>query len=89
MVEEPDLAIWLDAPLDVRAERVADREQESVATARDRIAERAESEATRYHQIHGIDIADLSIYDLVIDTATWGEDAVNDLVALAVERLDG
>jgi len=30
--------------------------------------EREHSEATRYREFHGIDIADQSIYDLVIDT---------------------
>ena len=32
------------------------------------MVEREQSEAKRYGEIHGIDIADLSIYDLVLDT---------------------
>lgn len=83
--EYADLRLWLDAPLDVRAARIADREEKSVGQAREETQARAESEALRYQEYYGIDIEDLSIYDLVINTARWSPDGV---LALATQAAD-
>ena len=83
--EYADFRIWLDAPLEVRAARIADREDKSVETAREETNARAESEALRYQQYYTIDISDLTIYDLVINTARWGPDGV---LSLAVDAID-
>jgi cytidylate kinase len=86
--EYADLRIWLDAPIDVRAARIADREEKPVAQAREETEARADSEARRYQEYYGIDIDDLAIYDLVVNTARWGPDGVLDLAASAVDRYD-
>ena len=86
--EYADLRIWLDAPLAVRAERIADREGKAVDTAREETQARAESEALRYEEYYGIDIDDRSIYDLVVNTARWGPDGVLDLTKQAVEEYE-
>jgi len=82
------LRLWLDAPLPVRAERIADREDKSVETARQETEARAESEALRYREYYGIDIDDLSIYDLVVNTARWSAAGVRELVVTAVDSYD-
>ena len=86
--EHADLRFWLDAPLDVRAERIAEREDKTVAKARTTTKRREQSEAKRYKQLYDVDIEDLGIYDVVINTARWGEMVVPDLLAEAVERYD-
>ncbi len=86
--EYADLRLWLDGPLDVRAERIAEREEKSVEQAREETQARAESEALRYEEYYGIDIDDLGIYDLVINTARWGPDSVTDIALQAVETYD-
>jgi cytidylate kinase len=86
--DHADFRVWLDAPLDVRAERVADREGKSVAEAREESAARQSSEADRYREYYAIDIADLTIYDLSINTARWNADAVLDMLVTAVEEYD-
>jgi cytidylate kinase len=86
--EHADLRFWLDAPLDVRAERIAAREDKTVAEARAVTKRREQSEAKRYQELYDIDIAELGIYDVTINTARWGEMAVPDLLANAVERYD-
>ncbi|MFB6161885.1 MAG: (d)CMP kinase [Halococcoides sp.] len=83
-----DLKLWLKAPESVRIERIAEREDKSVATAREETRARTESEAQRYADLYEIDIHDLSIYDLVIDTARWGPEAMTDLATAAVEAYD-
>jgi cytidylate kinase len=86
--DHADLRYWLDAPLDVRAARIADREDKAVATAREETATREDSEAGRYREYYGIDIADLTIYDLVLNTGRWGPEGVVDLLALAATAHD-
>ena len=83
-----DFRIWLDAPLDIRAERIADREDKAVETAREETVERADSEALRYREYYGVDIDDLGIYDLSLNTARFSPGAVLDVVIAAVEAYD-
>jgi cytidylate kinase len=84
--DHADLKCWLDAPLDVRATRIADREDAPVADAKAETRTRAESEARRYREYYGIDIDDHSIYDLVVNTARWSPDGVLAIVREATER---
>ena len=86
--EHADLRLWLDAPVDVRARRVADREDKPVDVARRETLERAESERKRYREYYGIDVTDLSIYDVVLNTSRWNLDAVLDILTTAAEAYD-
>lgn len=86
--EYADLKVWLDAPLDVRAARIAEREGKPVADARAETETRETSERTRYREYYDIDFADRSIYDLAVNTARWDSDAVTRLVVEAVECYD-
>jgi len=86
--EEADMKFWLDAPLDVRVDRVADREDKSRETARQESTERATSEAKRYEEYYGIDIEDRSIYDLVINTARWDPEAEITIALAAIDAYD-
>jgi len=83
-----DLKFWLDAPRSVRVDRVAEREDKSVESARTETAERAESEARRYREYYGIEIDDRSIYDVVINTGRWGPENVAEIALTAVESYD-
>jgi cytidylate kinase len=82
--EHADLRIWLDAPIDIRVERIADREDKSLEQAREETQARSESEKRRYTEYYNIDFDDLSIYDLVVNTARWGPDGVVGLVVDAI-----
>ena len=86
--EHADLKVWLDAPLDVRAARIADREGKAVATAREETETREASERSRYLDYYDIDFDDRSIYDLGLNTARWSPDACVEIVLGAVEAYD-
>jgi cytidylate kinase len=86
--ETADLRIWLDAPDDVRARRVAEREAKPVDVAREETLERARSEAHRYREYYDIDIHDRSIYDVVLNTARWSPETVLDVLTASVEGYD-
>jgi cytidylate kinase len=83
--EYADLRVWLDAPLDVRADRIADRENKPLEEVLEETRARAASEAQRYREYYGIDIEDRSIYDLTVNTARWEADACLSFVLSAAE----
>ncbi|PSP39103.1 cytidylate kinase [Halobacteriales archaeon SW_8_65_20] len=80
-----EFRIWLDAPLDVRATRVADREDKDPELARTETEARADSEAKRYADYYDIDIEDLSIYDLVLNTARLGEKGMIEPIVAVID----
>lgn len=86
--EHADVSIWLKAEDRVRAERVAEREDVTVDEALEESRQRESSEAKRYSDLYDIDIDDLSVYDLVIDTERWNADAVAEIAGEAVAELD-
>jgi len=62
--------IWLDAPLDVRARRTAERDGISLEDAKEKIRKRERSEREGWKKIYGIDYFQLKkMADLVLDTS--------------------
>jgi len=86
--DHADLRFRLDAPLSVRGARIADREEKDADAAAEETEAREASEAKRYEEYYGIDIGDRSIYDLSMNTARWGEEAMVDLLAGAIDAYD-
>lgn len=64
-----DIKIYLTAPLKERARRIAEREGKRLEDAMRELQVREESNRRRYLEIYGIDITDLSIFDIVINTS--------------------
>lgn len=83
------LRVYMDADLDERAKRVAEREGGTVEQRRTEILEREACEAKRYLAYYGIDIADRSIYDLVVDTTHLTPQEVADAIVRATEAKYG
>ena len=77
---EADLKLWLVTPFDVRSERIAERESKSVDQAKEEIISREKSEALRYMDIHNIDISNMDIYDLIINTDTFDPEKVSEII---------
>lgn len=77
---EADLKLWLITPFDVRAKRIADRENKTVDLAKKEIIIREESEALRYKDIHDIDISSMDIYDLVINSGSFSPEQIADII---------
>ncbi|SDA38437.1 (d)CMP kinase [Methanobrevibacter millerae] len=77
---EADLKLWLVTPFDVRSSRIAERESKSVEVAKEEIITRENSEALRYMDIHNIDIKNMDIYDLIINTGTFDPEQVSEII---------
>ncbi|WP_193308847.1 (d)CMP kinase [Halorubrum halophilum] len=86
--DHADFRFWFDAPLAVRADRIADREEKSVERARTETERREASEGKRYEELYGIDIDDLSIYDAAYNTARWNPDRFLDVLVATVEAYE-
>ncbi len=83
---DADFKIWLMTPIDVRAERICIREDKSLETVKYEIEERSASEKKRYQEIYDIDINDLGIYDLIINTSTFDEDATANIILESINE---
>ena len=77
---EADLKLWLVTPFDERSSRIAERESKSVDVAKEEIITRENSEALRYMDIHNIDIKNMDIYDLIINTGTFDPEKVSEII---------
>ncbi len=81
--EHADLRIWLDAPDEVRVNRIEDREE---TEAEMRVRE--VSEAGRYQAYYDIDVDDREFYDLMINSSRWSKEGVFTLIKTAIEQYD-
>lgn len=86
--EHADLRIWLHAPIEIRAARIASREAWTTAEAAAKTKAREASERRRYASYYDIDFTDTSIYDLALNTGRWSEDAVIEMLIDAIESYD-
>ncbi len=84
---QADLKVWLDAPLEVRAARVAGREGHDPDAARDELLTRERSEWSRYRALYGIDITDRAPFHLVVDTSRWPPEAMAEALVLLTRGL--
>ncbi len=81
---DADLKIFLKTGQKVRAERISQRESKLFEDALQETRVREESEARRYRKYYNIDINDLSVYDLVVDTGKFNEQGTFSIVMAAV-----
>jgi cytidylate kinase len=71
MAEDPDIRIFVTCPFDERVKRIAVREGRENAEVEKETRAREDSERKRYLEYYGIDINDLSIYDVVLNTSLF------------------
>ena len=75
----PDLKVWLKAPLDERVKRIAKRdslEGMSFETIKEKIEGREKAEREKYLRLYSVDIFDDKNYDLIIDTVEYNIEQV-------------
>lgn len=81
----PAFKIHLWASPEVRMSRIGVREGQSLEDAKRETVERQASEAKRYMMYYNIDINDMSVYDLVVNTDELDPDGVIDTILKAIE----
>jgi cytidylate kinase len=65
---QADLTLYLHAPLEVRALRIANRESRNYEEILKETQIREESESSRFREFYGIDVTDTRLFDLVLNT---------------------
>ncbi|MFA5870086.1 MAG: nucleoside monophosphate kinase [Candidatus Bathyarchaeia archaeon] len=89
VAEKPDIRIYLTAPLDVRVRRIAEREGRGVDEVEKETRIREEAEVERFRRYYGFDVSDLSIYDVVLNTALADAEGVANILKNVVEAYMG
>lgn len=74
-----DVKIYVKAPLIERVKRIAVRENRSIDDVLRETVSRENSQRKRFYDYYGIDIRDLSIFDLMIDTTNL---SINDVIEI-------
>jgi cytidylate kinase len=83
--EYADLKIYLIAPLEARIKRIAARDGTEFEFAKRETIHREGSEKARYLEYYKVDVADLSIYDLILNTGKYSLDGVSKIVITSIE----
>jgi len=68
LLNDADLKILLTAPLEVRVRRIAEREGRPYEEVLRETVKRERSEERRFKKFYGIDLSDLSPFDIVLNT---------------------
>ncbi|MFQ6124745.1 MAG: (d)CMP kinase [Candidatus Heimdallarchaeota archaeon] len=80
-----DLKIYVTASPQTRITRIMKRDGVSESHAKEETLARDRSEKKRFKEIYHINIDDLSIYDLILNTDKWSEKAIIQLLLYAVD----
>jgi cytidylate kinase len=84
---EADLKIMLKTDVEVRARRISQREKISLEQAMHETMIRQQSEVKRYQDYYNIDIADLTPYDLVMESSVWVPEATVKIAITAIDSM--
>jgi len=82
-----NIKIYVTAPLEVRIARISKRDNINIKDAERIIKYREEINAKRFKTLYNIDVNDLSIFDLMINTALWDESFITSILIEAIKNL--
>jgi cytidylate kinase len=81
ILKDADLKVFLDAPLEVRAERIFKREGGDAETVYRETQKRDTHDRQRYLKLYGIDNEKYDFADLVLDTTRLSPEEIADRIA--------
>ncbi|MEM2302491.1 MAG: AAA family ATPase [Sulfolobales archaeon] len=82
-----DLLVYVTAPFETRARRVSERDGIDLGEAMRRIRVREEAMRRRFKKLYGIDIDDLSIHDIVINTERIDQETMVRIIVTAAQEI--
>jgi len=80
----PALKVILDTDIETRAGRIVNRESGDIEKRKQEMLNRERSEALRYKNYYNIDLKDITIYDLVIDST---EKTPEEIIKLIIQKI--
>ena len=85
MAHDPDIRIFLKTPFEARIRRIAKREGIPYEEAEKETTIREESERERF-QYYNVDVSDLSIYDVILNTELYEPEGTARILKSVVEE---
>jgi len=82
--DKADMLVYVKAPLSVRARRIAKRDSIPLRQAYVEIVERESSHRRRFLKYYGLDIRDLTIFHLIVDTSVYDVESTYRIIREAV-----
>jgi cytidylate kinase len=82
-----DLKVFLTAPLEVRAERVARRDGVSFREALEEILKREYVQWERFKRLYGFDASDTSSFDMVFNTDLFAPEEIAEIIVRKARSL--
>lgn len=86
MAHEPDIRIFLKTSFEARIRRIAEREGIPYEEAEKETRVREESERERFLEYYGVDVTDLSIYDVILNTELYEPEGTARILKRVVEE---
>ncbi len=86
MAHEPDIRIFLKTPFEARMRRIAEREGIPYEEAEKETRVREESERERFREYYSVDVTDLSIYDVILNTELYESEGTARILKRVVEE---
>ncbi len=86
-VAKANIRICITASPQVRWKRISKREQTTLEKARNETIIREDVERERFKKLYNIDIDDMSVYDVIINSDRLDEEEVYDLVEVVVRHV--
>ncbi len=83
----PAFKVWLVASEDERVRRLVERDGGDPQTQAEAMADRVAREQDRYGRYYGADLADLEVYDIVLDSTATPPDELRGRVLEALDPL--
>jgi cytidylate kinase len=89
LLRDTAFTVYLQAPLEVRAARIAQREDKDLAKALRETEARDKRDHDRYSRLYGYDVNDYAFAALVVDAASLGQDEVAREIVQHAEEFRG
>jgi len=83
--DKADMLVYITAPFEVRISRIVQREGKTAEQVRHETKTREESEKSRYQKLYKIDISDLTIYDIILNSQKF---SATDCVKIILETFE-
>lgn len=80
--------VWLEASLEVRVKRLAERDNISIERALNALKEKEENTRVIYKKLYGFDIGrDFSPFNMILDTNELSADEVFSVICMTIDRI--
>ena len=86
MADDPDLRIYVRCPFEIRVKRMSEREDREYGDVEEETRKRELLEQQRYMEYYGVDISDLSVYDVILNTSLFDVEATLNILKCIVDQ---